>query len=63
MLFFCNFNDENFAAKENLFDNYITGKCAPGWMLEEEAQRCYKYMGAALPYNEANDFCKVNTGC
>ena len=26
-------------------------------MLEDE--RCYKYMGAALPYKEANQFCQV----
>lgn len=28
-------------------------------MLSDDALRCYKYMGAALPYKEANDFCKV----
>lgn len=36
----------------------VLGKCPPGWMREEE--RCYKYMGAALPYHEANQFCQVN---
>ncbi|KAK3092533.1 hypothetical protein FSP39_004063 [Pinctada imbricata] len=38
----------------------IDGKCPPGWRLDEN--RCYRYMGAALPYFEAKDFCRKNQG-
>ncbi|XP_052783699.1 protein bark beetle-like isoform X2 [Mya arenaria] len=41
-------------------ESLVYGKCAPGWYLEDD--RCYKYMGAALPYKEANDFCIENGG-
>lgn len=38
----------------------IYGKCAPGWFLD--ANRCYKYFGAALSYFAADRFCKENDG-
>ncbi|KAL3873370.1 hypothetical protein ACJMK2_036499 [Sinanodonta woodiana] len=38
----------------------IDGKCAPGWHLDSD--RCYRYMGAALPYYEADSFCRLNNG-
>ena len=36
----------------------FTGKCAPGWKLD--SGRCYRFMGGALPYYQARDFCRVS---
>jgi hypothetical protein len=38
--------------------NICVGKCPPGWTLN--ADRCYRYMGAALPYAQAGQFCRVS---
>ncbi|XP_021367968.1 protein bark beetle-like isoform X3 [Mizuhopecten yessoensis] len=38
----------------------IDGKCAPGWRIHEN--RCYRYMGAALPYHNAISFCRRVNG-
>ncbi|VDI16459.1 Hypothetical predicted protein [Mytilus galloprovincialis] len=38
----------------------IDGKCPPGWRLND--QRCYRYMGASLPYYDAIEFCKAAGG-
>lgn len=38
----------------------IYGKCAPGWFLDQN--RCYKYMGSALPFYHAQQFCRENDG-
>ncbi|XP_033735968.1 LOW QUALITY PROTEIN: protein bark beetle-like [Pecten maximus] len=38
----------------------IDGKCAPGWRIHDN--RCYRYMGAALPYYEAINFCRRVNG-
>lgn len=38
--------------------NLFVGKCPPGWTLN--ADRCYRYMGAALPYAQAGQFCRVS---
>ncbi|XP_076442507.1 protein bark beetle-like [Babylonia areolata] len=32
------------------------GKCPPGWKVDNE--RCYRFMGGALPYYQARDFCR-----
>nr|KAG5700697.1 hypothetical protein BaRGS_029062 [Batillaria attramentaria] len=34
----------------------VEGKCMPGWKLD--SGRCYRFMGGALPYHEANSFCQ-----
>ena len=36
----------------------FTGKCAPGW--KQDSGRCYRFMGGALPYYQARDFCRVS---
>ncbi|XP_067681580.1 protein bark beetle-like [Haliotis asinina] len=38
----------------------VDGKCRPGWKLD--TGRCYRYMGGALPFYEANEFCRANGG-
>lgn len=59
-------SDNNTLVSVN-FDRYrvtnqsiIDGKCAPGWRIHEN--RCYRYMGAALPYYEAINFCRRVNG-
>lgn len=34
----------------------VEGKCLPGWKLDNN--RCYRFMGGALNYFQARDFCK-----
>ncbi|CAG5133261.1 unnamed protein product, partial [Candidula unifasciata] len=34
----------------------IEGDCLPGWVLDRK--RCYRYMGGALPFEEAKRFCQ-----
>ncbi|GFO27981.1 class a scavenger receptor srcr domain with c-type lectin domain [Plakobranchus ocellatus] len=34
----------------------IEGQCLPGWV--QDKNRCYRYMGGALPFQEAREFCK-----
>lgn len=34
----------------------VEGKCDPGWKLD--SGRCYRFMGGALPYHDANTFCQ-----
>ena len=40
------------------FSCLSVGKCPPGWTLNTD--RCYRYMGAALPYAQAGQFCRVS---
>ncbi|KAK6181325.1 hypothetical protein SNE40_009204 [Patella caerulea] len=38
----------------------VEGDCLPGWKLD--SGRCYRYMGAAVPFDKAIEFCKLNEG-
>ncbi|KAH9500139.1 hypothetical protein Btru_077291 [Bulinus truncatus] len=34
----------------------VEGNCLPGWVYDNK--RCYRYMGGALPYEKAKEFCQ-----
>ncbi|CAL1535561.1 unnamed protein product [Lymnaea stagnalis] len=58
------FSDEDRLVEVNfippIIDNrsLVEGDCLPGWVLDK--QRCYRYMGGALPYDKAKEFCLLH---